>query len=294
MTPAELQQRLAVHGIHSRVKQDEVVVEACRFCGNAKWNLELNVTLAVFHCWACNAGGRLENLLSEWFGEAVQLAPRAEGGGRQQKPARRAASDGGFTSAIPAYESTVGATYLARRGVPKVAAERYGMVVCNEKGHMLYGRLAVPLLDFWSGVPIGFSGRTMTGGSPKYLSTLTTRVVVGYRVRSATMPCVVVEGVFDGVAVHQAGFHTALLLGTSAPQIERFGARLPAGMPLVVMLDGEAAAEAQRLRWTLQPLRNAPVHVVTLPEGIDPGQLHPATITRLVARTISEGMVAHA
>lgn len=283
MTPEELRQRLLVMGVACSVRRAEVVVETCRFCGNPKHNLELNPERGLFHCWACNAGGRLDALLTEWLGEAIQLPVRTGGGARGRA---LAVLPPGEFAAVPAYSLISAAHYLERRGVGKMVAEQYGMVVCMEEKHQLHGRLVLPVLDFWTEVVIGYIGRTITNARPKYLSTLRVRVVVGYRVRSLSAPCVVVEGVFDGIMVHRAGYHAALLLGTSAPRVEEFAARLPPSMPLVVMLDGEAAAEADRLRWALQAVRGCEVAVVNLAVGIDPAQLLPSVLKLLVERVV--------
>ena len=198
-----------------------------------------------------------------------------------------AAAQGDFAS-VPAYTLASAAHYLQRRMVSPAAAERYGLMVCMEPKHMLYGRLVTPVHDFWTGVVIGFVGRTMTTQRPKYLSTLQVRFVVGYRMRQR-VPCVLVEGVFDGMAVHQAGFQAAMLLGTTAPQIQEFGARLPSTTPLYVMLDGEAAAEAQRLRWVLEAVRCTPIQVLALPEGFDPAEFSGEVLKRFITQRTTVG-----
>ena len=53
-------------GWNTKVKQDEILVEICPFCGNQKFNFQISTTKLVYHCWACSVGGSL-NGLSKFF-----------------------------------------------------------------------------------------------------------------------------------------------------------------------------------------------------------------------------------
>lgn len=281
MTPAELKEQLLLIGVACTIRRDEVVVETCRFCGNPKHNLELNPGRGLFHCWACGAGGRLEALLHEWLGITVSLPVDTS-----RRGPKKLVLPGTFHS-VPAYTLEMAATYLRRRGIPEEVAQAYEITVCLEKGHMLYGRLVLPVKDFWSGVTIGHVGRTYGTDYPKYLSTLNVRMVVGYRMRQASTPCVLVEGIFDGIAVHRAGFHAAVLLGVNAPRFEYFVARLAPTTPVLIMLDAEASTEAQALRWVVKAVRGVDPPVVHLPGKLDPAQLVPTVLGRLVQKVLT-------
>ena len=89
------------------------------------------------------------------------------------------------------------------------------------------------------------------------------------------------EGFFDGIAVHRAGYQTAILLGIDSKSVEEFASRLPAKTPLLILLDGSAEKEASRLFWTISPIRQ--VQQLSLPSGVDPGELHPSTLQRFIA-----------
>ncbi len=286
MTPEELKQQLTRIAVPCRVQREEVVVETCRFCANPKWNLELNAIRGLFHCWACDAGGRLDGLLEAWLGGKFHI-PVQDGRDAKKKPAWEKAI--GFEG-MPAYDMLSAATYLQRRGVERATAQDYGLVVCTQQGHQLQGRLTLPLCDFWTGVVVGHVGRSYTGKHPKYLSTLRTRdVVVGHRVRSWSTACVLVEGNFDAITIHRAGFHAVVLGGVSAPWLKTFVARLEPVTPLVVMLDGAAREEAWRLRWVLEGVRptSAPNRTVFLAPEMDPAELRPDVVCRLVEQVLS-------
>ncbi|KKN68876.1 hypothetical protein LCGC14_0446620 [marine sediment metagenome] len=279
MTPEDLRQQLAVMGVSCRIARDEVVVEICRECANPRWNLELNPIRGLYHCWSCGVGGRLDTLLRDWLNDPTLYIPVMSGGARKPhvvpKPTEFA------SEAIVDVPSA--AHFLAKRGIDTRTSAHYGLVVCTEHDHLLFSRIVLPVRDFWTGELIGHVGRTYTNGYPKYLHTLPSRhVASGYRVRKLTTPCILVEGILDGIAVHRAGFQTAVLLGTAAPWAKDWAARLNPDTPIVILLDGAALEEATRLHWMLQTVRTTPVHLITLPVGHDPATFIPIVLTRLI------------
>jgi DNA primase len=80
---------------------------------------------------------------------------------------------------------------------------------------------------------------------------------------------VVVEGVTD---VWRVGLPAVALFGKSATQEQ---AKLLAagwyGKPVVILLDADAAEEAEKVRQQVAVLHPEQVVVITLPEGMDPG-----------------------
>lgn len=283
MTPEDLKGLLSRSVIVCKIQRDEVLVETCRFCGNTRWNLELNADLGVFHCWACDAGGRLDELLRTWLGGEFYIPVHSEG--KKKKTRWRHVVE--VSEGKPAFELISSAHYLRRRGIDEHTAKVYDLRVCTEEGHLLEGRLVIPLRDFWSGVCVGAVGRSYTHKRPKYLSTLKQRrIVTGHRVRSWQTACVVVEGDFDGIAIHRSGYHVVVLGGVTAPWVTLFGSRVPQETPIVVMLDGEAREEAERLCWLLKDVRNTPPILAPLPAGTDPSLFEPNVLQRVVEHAL--------
>lgn len=291
MTPEELRRELVILGIPCRVHREEVFVETCWFCENSRWNLQLDPTNGRFLCWACGAGKgqRLATVLEEKLGRHVEL------------PYRRKINRGSTTvrpltsipfAHIPITESPVAERYLLlRRGITPTVARLYNLVVCTDQQHLLNGRIVIPVLDFWTGALFGHIGRTFTNQRPKYLSTLAHKIPAGYRVRDQNTPCVLVEGFFDAIAVHRAGYHVAVLSGTSAPWAVTFAARWGTHTPLIIMLDGEAGVEAARLRWGLTPVAGAAVQLLSLPKGRDPADFAPTVLHRLITKKLMTSIV---
>lgn len=280
MDQSELRRELIVAGISCRVKGDEVQIETCIFCGSPKWKLELSADRGVFHCWVCRSGGRLDAILSKITGGAYHLPVTLQG-----KPQARPVQQVEEFRSLPIAEARAAALYLSRRGIQPDVAAWYGLRLCQQSGHRLDGRIVIPARDFWTGEILGWVGRAYCGGGPKYLSTMVRRVVTGWRVRSPTVPTVLVEGPFDGIAVHRAGFHAAVLGGTGAPDLEEFASRLSSNTMVVVMLDADAVSQATRLYWQIQQVHSA-VQLIYLPSNTDPADLSPQTISHLVHQRV--------
>lgn len=284
MTPQELVSALGIAGIPARIARQEVAVQVCVFCTNSKWNLELNAEKGVFHSWCCKRGGRLDQLLKDLTGQDYRIAVQ-----RVQKdptaPPPKAATE--FTSQ-PVSDIPSAAMYLQKRGIAADVVLRYGIVFVNHPGHRLHCRIALPARDYWTGNVEGWTGRSYTGQQPKYITTLQKKIITGWKQRSYSAPAVIVEGPLDGVAVHRAGFHAAVLSGVGAAGIEEWASRLDPEVPVVIMLDGEPEAQeqARRLYWKVAAVRPVPVIAVP-PEGADPASMGAVAVASLVTEALS-------
>src|SRR5579885_3379945 len=148
------------------------------------------------------------------------------------------------------------------------------------------GRITFPIGDRHGRV-IAFGGRVMGEGQPKYLNSPDTplfekgRVLYGWaeaRAAAAREPsAIVVEGYMDVIALHQAGFATAVApLGTALTetQLEELWRLAPEP---ILCFDGDAAGQRaagralERALPLLAPGRS--LRFATLPEGEDPDTL---------------------
>lgn len=284
MTVDELHTTVTVAGIHARVKGDEVQIETCTFCANPKWNLELSASKGVYHCWACRSSGRVGELLLQLTGRHFDL-PVQDVTKRQRVPEQMLAPLDFVT--LPVAESTVATRFLMRRGIDVALAQQYGIRVCDDASSQLHGRMVIPALDYWTGALLGWVGRSLTGARPKYLSTLPEVGITGWRRPGRSTPVVIVEGHLDGIAAHRAGASAAVLAGQAKrAHVESWVARLHPATPVLVMLDGDARAAAERLYWQLVGVRGGDdaVRLVTLAEGQDPGGLLPGEMQDLLTR----------
>ena len=129
-----------------------------------------------------------------------------------------------------------------------LALERSGRLVDR-----FFDRVMFPIHDE-QGRPIGFGGRVMGDGKPKYLNTKETAVFHKSKhlfafdrakeTITARGTAIVVEGYTDVIALHEAGFTNAVAaLGTAlsldhVKLLERFGAKT-----IICMFDGDAAGQ---------------------------------------------------
>ncbi|HEY1259105.1 MAG TPA: DNA primase [Stellaceae bacterium] len=174
-------------------------------------------------------------------------------------------------------------------GVPEGLLVEAGLLHRPENGEpfdFLRGRVVFPIGDR-AGRIIAFGGRTLGDGQPKYLNSPEHplfekgRVLYGWSAARAakgdTPDPIVTEGYMDVIALHRAGFQTAVApLGTALTEHQlRELWRL--GPEPVLCFDGDAAGQRAALRALhralplLQP--GLSLHFAALPPGEDPDSL---------------------
>jgi DNA primase len=115
--------------------------------------------------------------------------------------------------------------YLRKKGFPDELLKESGLVKIEERGahDRFWNRAMFPIMDV-NGKIIGFGGRVMGEGEPKYLNSPETRVFDKSRnlyglnyARTARKPYLLLcEGYMDVISLHQAGFTNAVAsLGTA-------------------------------------------------------------------------------
>lgn len=115
--------------------------------------------------------------------------------------------------------------FLKSRGYDDNVLKESGLVTIEERGahDKFWNRVMFPIMDINSRV-IGFGGRVMGAGEPKYLNSPETKLFdksrnlygMNYARVSREKSILVCEGYMDVIALHQAGFHNAVAsLGTA-------------------------------------------------------------------------------
>ena len=113
-------------------------------------------------------------------------------------------------------------TYLKQKGYKDDILKETGLFTYSEQ-KVFFNRVMFPIMDVNSKV-IGFGGRVMGEGEPKYLNSPETKVfdksrnLYGLNIaRSTRRPNMIIcEGYMDVIALHQAGFNNAVAsLGTA-------------------------------------------------------------------------------
>lgn len=116
-------------------------------------------------------------------------------------------------------------SYLRQQGYEDSVLKETGLVTIDERGgrDKFWNRAMFPIMDV-RGKVIGFGGRVMGDGEPKYLNSPETKIFDKSRnlyglnfARVSKRPQILLcEGYMDVIALHQAGFDNAVAsLGTA-------------------------------------------------------------------------------
>lgn len=174
--------------------------------------------------------------------------------------------------------------YLKERGFTISSICRAG-ILSNQYGRLqnrLQGRVIFPIFD-GRGRCLGFGGRTLGDGQPKYLNSAESdvfsksRSLYGLNLAQNAIReqgrVLVVEGYLDCISAHQHGFtNTVAALGTAFTH-EQARLLLRYTRNVVLAFDSDSAGSAANLRGAgyLQEL-GAEVSVLELPSGKDPDE----------------------
>jgi DNA primase len=177
--------------------------------------------------------------------------------------------------------------YLTQQGYSPGELEKCGLVVARTSGGGYYdrfrNRLIFPIAD-QTGQAVGFGGRILEEGTPKYLNSPESRffdkgkILYGLHLaRQSTQEqqqTIVVEGYMDALMCHQAGINNVVAsMGTAltSSQVQMILRYVP---ELVLAYDTDSAGQAATLR-AIDMIRNSGgrVRVVSLFEDKDPDEL---------------------
>ena len=173
---------------------------------------------------------------------------------------------------------------LTKQGFTQSELSSAGLIIARDGGSGYYDRFRARVMfaitDLRKRV-VGFGGRVLGEGTPKYLNSPDTALFkkgqtlfaldAAREAITRTKTVIVVEGYFDAIALHQAGVtHAVATLGTAlTPEhvqvLRRFASKV------VLLFDPDAAGVRAALRGLdLFVNSGLAVKVVTLPSGEDP------------------------
>ena len=192
--------------------------------------------------------------------------------------------------------------YLLQRGFdPATMARKWGLGFSYEACRWsLRGRLVIPVYDASAQQSqlMGWQARAIADDDdPKYYTARgfkKSRVLYGMQRVAGTGPVVICEGPTD---VWRLGAGAVALLGKTASSEQRRLIREHfEGRPLIIMLDADAHADAQKLQSQLVAARRqslmrrdmAAVVIGELPAGHDPGDCRPAQLKKIIKRALSQ------
>jgi 5S rRNA maturation endonuclease (ribonuclease M5) len=166
--------------------------------------------------------------------------------------------------------------YLASRGVTPQTVRTFGLGLYAGKG-LLRGRIVIPIHNA-AGELIAYAGRAIDGREPKY------RFPAGFRkslvlfnlhraLATEVRTAIVVEGFFDTLAVHQAGY--PMVIGLMGSTLSRHQADMLATHfdRVVLMLDGDEAGRQGAMSIAHILGVRMSVLAISLEDGRQPDQL---------------------
>jgi len=257
--------------------------------GEGQSTFHAHLTKNVFNCFSCKARGNVLDFvaamekcsvrdagikLKEWFaisGEPSTAEPKTKpadnGRGVRED---EVAGNTPLKFQLKSVDSSH--PYLAERGISKETAETFGVGFYSGKGSMS-GRVVIPIHNE-HGELVAYAGRAIDGSEPRYkLPTGFHKSLELFNLHRATEPQVVlVEGFFDCMKVHQAGFPAVALMGCSlsAVQEQLLAAKCER---VIVMLDGDEPGQEAAAECLTQLGRRTWVRAANVPEGKQPDQL---------------------
>ena len=252
----------------------------------------------VFHCFSCQAGGSV-----------LDLVMAIEGCGLRQAAEQLSSWRGVPAHAAESWPHTVKATvtkkiesiaplgfhlrgvdsrhpYLRVRGIQESTAIEFGVGFYSGPG-LMQRRLVIPIHDE-AGRLVGYCGRSLDGSEPRYKFPLRfpkSQVLFNlHRAAAKQSEVIVVEGFFDCLKVYQAGFPSVVaLMGSSLYEAQ---CRLLVGRfrHVRLMLDGDPAG--RRAMSAIAPILSAhcSTDVIELTEGVQPDQLTDESLRQLLGR----------
>jgi len=305
-----------------RKSKDELRGKCPLHQGEGERTFHVNVSKGAFFCFSCKARGNVLDFVaameqcsirdaalklrdrfsveaSTAVGERGEAAagtkvhPRTEGKASPKEEAKKEGSAPAVINPPLAFQLRVDPTheYGLGRGVTLETLEHFGAGACLSKG-TFSGRFVIPLHDE-QGSLVGYAGRSLDDTEPKYLfpsrdkgfykSHLLFNLHRVLKGAGADDPVIVVEGFFDTMIVHQAGFPCVGLLGSSLSEQQE--ELLASHFNRVILLfDGDEAGRNAAADSLPRLARRLFVRVIDLADGQQPDQLTAEELRELIGK----------
>jgi DNA primase len=249
----------------------------------------------MFHCFACGGGGNVLDFVSAMEScsirdAALRLQASAMGipGRGRDVASRKLVTEKREGNAPLAFALGLNQAhpYLSERGIDAGTVRHLGVGYC---GHgLMRGRIAIPIHDA-QGRLVAYAGRALEDVAPRYrfpAKFQKSQVLFHYHRARATaaQTVVVVEGFFDCMRVHQAGFAGVVaLMGARLSPLQkdllthRFSA-------VVLLLDGDPTGRSATAQIARDLAPTCAVTTVLLPSGVQPDQMTACQIQQALAQ----------
>jgi DNA primase len=259
----------------------------------------VNTAKQLFHCFACGAGGTVLDLVAALEGCDVREAA-------QKLVAAWRVPATGWRGSVAPRQATVTEKreglrplgfrlrgvdgrhpYLGSRGVAEATAAAFGIGFYAGPG-LLSRRLVIPLHDE-TGQLVGYCGRSVDATAPRYkfpAGFAKSQMVFNLHraANSRAETGIVVEGFFDCLKVHQAGFGSVVALMGAVLSDRQRRLLTDRFRRLILMLDGDPTGRRASNTIVAQLARHCWVKVIELATNTQPDQLSAEAIGALLKR----------
>lgn len=244
---------------HNKQRGHETVFKDCPFCGNDRWNFELNMPKQKWHCWVCGKGGLLQSLLNFLDIQYDGILPTPP---KEKKEASQGTGEVFFPKGMVVQIEQCKIkdkvlAYLRSRGITEEDIQTYEIMwwedqVAANGAVESVQRLIFPFrngvgnLVFWTARTIYKNIR------PKYYHAAVPKLdrIIKYDGQGDDTAIYMVEGVFDALRLNKMGKTVIILMGTDIPDVVIEYIRAEKKQAVLV-LDNDAARKQMEHETTL-------------------------------------------
>lgn len=282
-----------------RQRHDQLVGRCPIHRGQRDDSFRASLSKNVFHCFACQASGNVLDFvaamercslraaafrLQRWFSVSpMALSPPLQKVGKEELVRKKEGFNPPLRFALRGVDPAH--PYLAQRGIDRATAVEFGIGFYAGPG-LLRGRIVIPIRNR-CGEIVAYAGRALNGTLPKY------KVPTGFQkalelfnlhraAGTGSETVVLVEGYFDCMQVHQAGFPWVVALMGSSLSLAQEKALLQHFERVILLLDGDAAGRAASQTIAIRLSGKCFVVVASVPDGAQPDQMSSSAIRGLL------------
>jgi DNA primase len=267
--------------------------------GEGRETFHVDTAEQVFHCFSCQAGGSV-----------LDLVMAIEGCGLRQAAERLSSWSTTSAAKVEPWSLPVKATvtkkreptaalpfrlrgvdlhhpYLRMRGIAEATAHEFGIGFYDGPG-LMHNRLVIPIDDQF-GTLVGYCGRALDASEPRYKFPprfpKSQFLFNFHRAAARKAPqVIVVEGFFDCLKVYQAGYPCVIAIMGSAISQRQLEVLVHRFRRIRLMLDGDAAGRRASTDIAACLAPYASLEVIQVPDATQPDQFTPTQIRELLDR----------
>jgi len=265
--------------------------------GQGTQTFHVDTAQQVFHCFSCQAGGSVLDLVMAIEGcglrqaaERLSLWSHLAATGDEWRLETIKQTVTKKREGIPRLGFRLRDVdprhpYLQTRGIEEATAVEFGVGFYSGPG-LMHDRLVFPIQDEL-GQLVGYCGRALDGSEPRYrFPARFPKSQLVFNLHRATAmrrpDVIVVEGFFDCLKVWQAGFRSVVALMGSSLYEEQCRLLIQNFRHIRLMFDGDAAGRRGTSTYTPLLARYCSVEVLALADGVQPDHLRSHSLREIL------------